>query len=480
MIKQIGNDIENGIIEYLLKNITGEMKQDFIVEINNVKYQLTSSDNQNNKYYRNITTIKLGQCENTLKDYYKINKNDTLIIFKVDIYEKGLLIPIVEYEVFDSYTYKKLDLNICEKDKIHIYIPMNMSKDELDKHNPNSDYYNDICYPTTSDNGTDIILIDRAYEFVNKNLTLCENNCTFNDYDFELNQTECECEVKSTIDILSDIIINKDQLLNLFTDIEKFSNIEVIKCYKLLFSKDTLLKNIGNYILLITIIFYIISLFIFVLKGYNSLINQINEIIKSKGKKRKYNIINKNINNKKNNKKISFKNNYRCKNNKKIKNKNNNPPTKKRKIINKKKISNNNNNSLTIYKNNNSNTSKNIMNNSLLLKEKNTKKKKNYIKSNNFTDYELNSFNYNKALIYDKRKYFDYYLSLIKNKHIIIFCFFVNNDYNSKIIKICLFCFSFDLYITVNALFFNDDIIHEIYENPGAYDFFFIYNIFFN
>ena len=113
------------------------------------------------------------------------------------------------------------------------------------------------------------------------------------------------------------------------------------------------------------------------------------------------------------------------------------------------------------------------MNNSSSLKEKNSKKIKNNIKSNNFTDYELNSFNYNKAWIYDKRKYFDYYLSLIKHKHIIIFCFFVNNDYNSKIIKICLFCFSFDLYITVNALFFNDDTIHEIYEDPGIYDFIF-------
>ena len=50
-----------------------------------------------------------------------------------------------------------------------------------------------------------------------------------------------------------------------------------------------------------------------------------------------------------------------------------------------------------------------------------------------------------------------------------------NNDYNSMVIKICLFFFSFGLYYTVNALFFTDATMNKIYEDNGKYDF--IYQI---
>ena len=73
-----------------------------------------------------------------------------------------------------------------------------------------------------------------------------------------------------------------------------------------------------------------------------------------------------------------------------------------------------------------------------------------------YNDTELNSLEYKTALEIDKRTYFQYYISLIKKKQILIFTFYPTNDYNSMIIKICLFLFSFVLYYTVNALFFND------------------------
>ena len=93
----------------------------------------------------------------------------------------------------------------------------------------------------------------------------------------------------------------------------------------------------------------------------------------------------------------------------------------------------------------------------------------------NYNDYELNHFTYSEALKIDKRTYLDYYFSLLKTKHIIIFTFYTNSDYNSKIIKIILFLFSFCLYFTINALFFNDSTMHKIYEDEG--DFNFIYQI---
>ena len=77
-------------------------------------------------------------------------------------------------------------------------------------------------------------------------------------------------------------------------------------------------------------------------------------------------------------------------------------------------------------------------------------------------DEELNNLSYEHALKYEKRSYCQYYISLIRTNHIIIFSFIYNRDYNAKIIKIDLFFISFVIYFTINALFFNDDTMHKI------------------
>ena len=88
-----------------------------------------------------------------------------------------------------------------------------------------------------------------------------------------------------------------------------------------------------------------------------------------------------------------------------------------------------------------------------------------------FNDYELNSLNYSDALSYDKRTCLQYYLSLLKVKNLILFSFCPLKDYNSQIIKLCIFSLSFSIYYAVNFAFFDDDMLHKIYELGGKYDF---------
>jgi hypothetical protein len=114
------------------------------------------------------------------------------------------------------------------------------------------------------------------------------------------------------------------------------------------------------------------------------------------------------------------------------------------------------------------NTSKNISRNLNII---NNKIKNNKIKFIKYNDYELNNLLYREALKTDKRTYFQYYFSLLKMKHIIIFTFYTNSDYNSRIIKIVLFIFSFSLYFTINTFFFNDSTMHKIYEEQGNFNF---------
>ena len=44
-------------------------KQDLIAEYKDITYQITTSANQNNGTYNNISTINLGECEDKLKKY---------------------------------------------------------------------------------------------------------------------------------------------------------------------------------------------------------------------------------------------------------------------------------------------------------------------------------------------------------------------------------------------------------------------------
>jgi hypothetical protein len=279
IINSIKKNIINGNIKSLLINITNEEKKDLTVENDGAIYQITSSDNQKSKKYNNISTLKLGECENKLKSYYNISKDESLLIFKVDVYEEGLFMPIVEYEIYHPYTLEKLNLDICENEKIQISLPVVINDEDIDKHDPTSNYYNDKCYPSNSENGVDIILIDRQNEFINNNLTLCENNCKFIGYNTIAKQALCECDIKKEISLVSNIIIDKDKLISNFKDLKSMINLDIVKCYKILFTKKGLIKNIGSYILLSTIFLFIISSFIFIGKGFNNLKFQIRDIM---------------------------------------------------------------------------------------------------------------------------------------------------------------------------------------------------------
>ena len=123
------------------------------------------------------------------------------------------------------------------------------------------------------------------------------------------------------------------------------------------------------------------------------------------------------------------------------------------------------NNYLNITHNieNNGKTKNNQKNN----KGKQDKKNKN-LKFTNL--YEINTLKYKDVLTYDKRNCFEYYISLLRTKHPILFTFCPIKDYNSRIIKLCLFFLVFSINYAINFAFFNEDIIHKIFEEQGKYD----------
>ena len=80
MINNIIDDIMNKNLNNILDNILEGKKDVYIIQQDDISYQLTTTENQINNKYNNISTINLGECETILKNIYKIDNSSSLII----------------------------------------------------------------------------------------------------------------------------------------------------------------------------------------------------------------------------------------------------------------------------------------------------------------------------------------------------------------------------------------------------------------
>ena len=508
LIYSIEKDLTTGELNSLINTLLNKNKEDLLVREDGIIYQITSSENQKNKDYSDISTINLGECEQKLKQYYGISESQSLIILKLDYNVSDIPIPIVEYKIFHPETKEPLDLNICKDTPISLSYPILIEDNEIYKHDPTSPYYTDKCYPYTTEKNTDITLNDRKKEYNNKKYGVCENNCKLANFEIKngTKKSKCECQVKTIFEAISSIDeIDKEKMLNNFLDFRSTSNIDVILCPKTLFCSEGIIFNLGFYILLGNIITHIICGIIFYLKEYIKLRQLIDSILKIKKREINKNKQEGNFNG--NNKDVEKNSNNNSNNNilcwgtnkkdKKLTNgqdekiinfqNTNIPPknhsrsferAKSNSIINS-NLSKINSNSYILNSNNlnleNNKDQNNIIQNDITFNNSKNNLKINKIINNNrimnYTDNEINSLPYEEALLLDKRTFFQYYLSLIKSKHLIIFTFLTKNDYNSRSCKVSLFYFSFSLLLTVNSLFFQESTIHKMYEDNGLFNF---------
>ena len=269
----IQNKINNLFTKLIISDIDSG-KSEKIYE-KNLLIIITLTKHQKNSEKENMITIDLGKCENILKDEYNISKNDSLYILQLIYEEIGMKISKVEYEVYyplhNKNTLTKLKLSLYERTKIEISIPIRIN-DILDKYNPKSAYYNDICYKATSNYGTDLNLKDRIYEFIENNMTLCEEKCDLIDYNYNKGKVKCSCEIKTKISPNYDAKFNKQEFFKRFTDIKNIANLNILKCYKIVLTKN-LIYNRGFYIMIFIFLLYFITIFIFWFKSYKKLKN---------------------------------------------------------------------------------------------------------------------------------------------------------------------------------------------------------------
>ena len=525
---EMGNEIYLYIkYELINENLTEE---NILIKTPSIAFQLTDLDYQKNNNV-NISIIDLGECEQKLKEKFNIPKEYDLIIFKIDIQNNDKTLTYVQYEIYHPITFKQLNLDICLNLPINITISATLDSETLlvyqdlnsqgyNLFNSNDIFYNDICTPYTTINNTDILLIDRKTDIYNKyaNVTICQEDCELSSYNDNFKRASCFCQIQSkdtVIDLNIQSKFNIEGMRDIFLNYLNYSNFRVLECYKVAFDLSNILGNIGRIIMTVILLMFIALFIIFLIKGNKDISFYLNNIknnilnnkeeknnLKKKNKiksqKTKKNLIgNNNINKKINFKYIKNKDNNKDKISNPIKNKNDKILKNINKKKNKKSVPNlSSKNTITSF-NSNINLYKvkmlNNKNKSNQFKEKNKKSiskdnKNNFffcniinnysnktniknnkvlIQNNLLNDQELNSLKYKEALILDKRTYFQYYCSLLKKKHLILFTFVPMNDYNLQYIKITLFLLSFSLYYCVNGFFFNDEMIHQIYANSG-------------
>ena len=438
-----------GIDELNITKIISEFDGNTLLfkDLNKI-YQISFLKNQ----IENLSIVNLGHCETILKTENGIDLSEDLIIFKTEYIFPEFKIPIIDYEIFDQKD-NRLYLNCCSNVSINYEIPVEINEDEIYKYDPNSFYYNDKCHPVESDNNIDLTIYDRKNDYNEKNMSLCQINCNFKGYNNKTKKANCECNAKNKLPFDDIFNVDKDKLIKKFLNVKDIMNIDVVKCYKLIFYENGLQKNSGSYILLSIILITIITLIILALKEFNNIKTMLGNMLQNK----------KIINTEKNAEiKIFTKNNQVHNPNKK---------RKKNSFTNNQTIKSKSKSALfsssEIKENNLNNLNDNI-------KEKIQEIKKDEILINeHYNDYEINNLSYDKAIINDKRTYWEYYLSLIKTKQLLILSFYLSTDYNLKTVKINLFFLTFALNLTVNACFFNDSTMHKIYKDDGSYNFLF-------
>ena len=526
-------DIYQDIINDKMQNFNISENKEVIVEgKDNFFYHITTSDNEKdsldgtNNSTNKFSKIDLGECEYLLKDHYHINRNTSLIIVKFEKITNISLERSLQYEVYESYNKTKLDLSICENTTIDVYVPVVLSEELHNLYNvlkekgydlfdENSNFYNDICTPFKSPNGTDVSLSDRYNYYFNNNETVCQSNCKFSDYSIESQYLKCECDVSNTkIDTQEVKKFTPNTLYESFYETLKFSNYKVLKCFNLVFNISNLAKNKGSIIAIIYFILYLLSLIIYCFKGINQLkIDLAKKILNHPNKENPDLMKNNNIlifsRNMNSNLDLSNspsssneinqnQNKHRGKSkslvhkdfsSKKKKSKIYYPPKKNSLatdvILNKKKHS-KKKSTMTVHFQNKLSDKKLLENNKIhstfkfseMNLENQSKENKDLNMKNeevepkdNLDNFEINNLEYDLALKLDKRDFLETYWSILKREHLIFFSFFVRNDYNIIYVKLSRFIFLVCTDMALNVFFFADETMHKMFLDYGKYNF---------
>ena len=265
-----------------------------------------------------LSFIDISDCIDKLYHSYQIDDRADIIILKFDMNKMPMnyLIKPVEYRLINSLTGQEIDASICEHNSIKISYPVhdlinkfdqmlknlrkleyvkidltsnnkdslrekidrgkeiNQEYSNIDIFNINSQIYSDICMAVEVD-GKDLILEDR-FNYFYPQMSLCENNCTYNHTDFINERIYCDCSYKTEFDFEREYTPSYELTSNPNNNNDNSnSNIEVMKCISNMKYSKSLSGNGGFIYSLIMIIIEAALLVIIIFYGIKSLADKL-------------------------------------------------------------------------------------------------------------------------------------------------------------------------------------------------------------
>ena len=508
-------------IEMLYNNIIENMEdQNYkIVQIEIGIFQFSTVEEQLNNKSETISSVDLGECEDKLRVQEGLNETEQFLIVKLDIINSTINATYVQYEIFNPRNYSKVNVDVCKNISIKISVPVILDDSKLSLISSLKDegynifdindvFYNDICATYTAQNGADMALSSRKtriYDSI-KDVHLCQEGCEFESFDTETSKANCNCQIQKTETVtdISKISFDKNEFFDSFYSTLFNSNFRVLKCIKLLFSIKGVKTNAGFYLMTGLLVCNISFTIVHILTGQMKLINIIKDIIKNKGIENGKNNNNNNIEEKEDSKdkvknkgekkiKVTKRKKHKKHSSKRLKKENietkmedpQGPPKKRSSQMPIERLNIYNPDNLVVETKDEINNKTEDAKRKTFIEKQVHKKKQNETIINEeqekkileehkgLTDEELNDLDYEVAIICDKRTYWQLYWALLKKGQLIIFTFFINDDYNLRAIKILLFIVSFALYFSINAFFFTDDTMDKIYVDNGMFNFIF-------
>ena len=212
----------------------------------------------------------------------ELNSDSPLYMLKVDTFTNDSVTNKVDYSVVSSEG-ETIDKKLYQNASVQIQYPINenmvdLSKGEyfnnqgIDVFDASDAFFNDICYPYTSDKSTDVILADRRTD-IYQNVSFCGNLCLYKGINYTTKSVICDCDI--ILEGENETTNEKDFDANEFTADIFSSNIAIMRCMSML--SGIKMNNIGFIIMTVFIAIMVVCSALFVTKDFISLKVKINQ-----------------------------------------------------------------------------------------------------------------------------------------------------------------------------------------------------------
>jgi len=223
--------------------------------------------------------IDLGNIPSTLKTSNGLSDTDEIIYLYLKIADNSSSTGYKTGWAFYDESGNKLNTSSIENSTSTVLVEITsdnggnvslaqyMASLGINIYNISDPFFNDICYPFTSEEGEDVSLTDRIRNYY-QNVSICEEGCTFSSVNFSTLEATCRCKIGNSL--LSSL--NNDLTGEIFEFLENM-NLEYFECWNEVWNLTTIKNSNGGYIITVMMGLQIICTIFFFCYGIDNIMS---------------------------------------------------------------------------------------------------------------------------------------------------------------------------------------------------------------